>query len=67
MAFCFFRYDQASAQAKGLENQATRLSSEARDESNMADNMLKDISNIEQFIPSSLKVVAQNVYPSLTQ
>ena len=64
MAFCSSRYDQASAQAEGMENQATRLSSEAKDESNMANNMLKDISNIERFIPSTLKVVAQNVYPS---
>lgn len=56
-----FRYDQASAQAKGLENQATRLSSEARDESKMADSMLKDITNMERGIPSSLKVAAQNM------
>ncbi|XP_035526875.1 laminin subunit gamma-2 [Morone saxatilis] len=48
-------YDQTSAQVKGLENQATRLSSEARDESKMADGMLKDIANMERGIPSSLK------------
>lgn len=56
-----FRYDQASAQVKGLENQATQLSSEARDESKMADSMLKDITNMERGIPSSLKVAAQNM------
>lgn len=43
---------------KGLENQATRLSGEARDESKMADGMLKDIANMERDIPSSLKVSA---------
>lgn len=46
---------------KGLENQATQLSSEARDESKMADSMLKDITNMERGIPSSLKVAAQNM------
>ncbi|KAA8589204.1 hypothetical protein FQN60_010549, partial [Etheostoma spectabile] len=48
-------YDQHSAQVKGLENQATRLSTEAGDESKMADGMLKDIANMERSIPSSLK------------
>lgn len=48
-------YDQTSAQVKGLENQAARLSSEAKDESKMADGMLKDIGNIERSIPSTLK------------
>ncbi|XP_044075483.1 laminin subunit gamma-2 [Siniperca chuatsi] len=48
-------YEQTSAQVKGLENQATRLSSEARDESKMADGMLKDITRMERDIPSSLK------------
>ena len=51
-----FRYDQISAQVKGFENQASRLSGEARDESKMADGMLKDIANMEREIPSSLKV-----------
>ncbi|XP_030608704.1 laminin subunit gamma-2 [Archocentrus centrarchus] len=48
-------YDQTSAQVKGFENQAKRLSSEARDESKMADGMLKDIATLEQNLPSSLK------------
>ncbi|XP_040911632.1 laminin subunit gamma-2 [Toxotes jaculatrix] len=48
-------YDQTSAQVKGLENQAIRLSSEARDESKMADGMLKNIANMERNIPTSLK------------
>ncbi|XP_074505941.1 laminin subunit gamma-2 [Sebastes fasciatus] len=48
-------YDKTSAQVKGLENQATRLSGEARDESKMADGMLKDIAAMERNIPSSLK------------
>lgn len=46
---------------KGFENQATRLSTEARGESKMADSMLKDIANMERDIPSSLKVTGQNV------
>lgn len=48
-------YDQISAQAKGLENRVTRLSGEARDESKMADGMLKDIANMERDVPSPLK------------
>ncbi|KAM7379867.1 hypothetical protein PAMP_005384 [Pampus punctatissimus] len=48
-------YDQTSAQVKGFENQATRLSNEARDESKMADSMLKAIATMEQNIPSSMK------------
>ncbi|XP_068605004.1 laminin subunit gamma-2 [Brachionichthys hirsutus] len=48
-------YDRTSAQAKSLENQATRLSDEARDESKMAGGMLKDIANMERDLPSSLK------------
>ncbi|XP_070830602.1 laminin subunit gamma-2 [Chaetodon trifascialis] len=48
-------YDQTSAQVKGLESQATRLSAEAKDETRMADGMLKDIANMERGIPSSLK------------
>lgn len=41
---------------KGLENKAVQLSGEAGDESKMAAVMLKDISNMERGIPSSLKV-----------
>ncbi|XP_026230068.1 laminin subunit gamma-2 [Anabas testudineus] len=48
-------YDETSAQVKGLENQAIRVSTEARGESTMAGNMLKDIVSMEQSIPSSLK------------
>lgn len=51
-----FRYDQTSARVKGFENQASRLSGEARDESKMADGMLKDIASMERGIPPSLKV-----------
>ncbi|XP_029381415.1 laminin subunit gamma-2 isoform X1 [Echeneis naucrates] len=48
-------YDQTSAQVKAMENQAIRLSSEARDESKMADGMLKNIASMERNIPGSLK------------
>lgn len=58
------RYDQTAAQAKGLENQATRLSGEAKDESKMADGMLKDIADMERDIPSSLKVTSLSVVTS---
>lgn len=51
------RYEQASAQVRGLERQAGRLSSAAREESKMADSMLKDIANMERSVPPSLKVV----------
>lgn len=51
-----FRYDRTSAQVRGLENQATQLSGEARVESEMADGMLKDIVTMERGLPSSLKV-----------
>lgn len=53
-----FRYDQASAQVKGLGNQASLVSAEAKAESKMAENMLKGIASMEQSIPSSLKVAA---------
>lgn len=46
---------------KGLENQAIRVSTEARGESTMAGNMLKDIVSMEQSIPSSLKVPTSSV------
>ncbi|XP_068457437.1 laminin subunit gamma-2 [Clinocottus analis] len=48
-------YEKASAQVKGLEDQATRLGGEARGESSMADGMLKDIAALERNVPSSLK------------
>ncbi|XP_028283140.1 laminin subunit gamma-2 [Parambassis ranga] len=47
-------YDQTSAQVKALENQAVRVSGEARDESKMADSMLKDIARLQRDIPSGL-------------
>lgn len=54
-----FRYDQTTARVKTLEDQAPRLSGEARDESTEANAMLKDISKLEQELPSTLKVRAQ--------
>lgn len=57
----FFRYDQTSAQVKDLENLAQRLSSEARGESSVANNMLKDISKLERDLPTALKVRAHMV------
>ncbi|XP_039858426.1 laminin subunit gamma-2 isoform X1 [Simochromis diagramma] len=48
-------YEQTSAQVKGFENQAKRLSSDAIEESKMADGMLKDIANMEQNLPPSLQ------------
>lgn len=41
-----------------MENQAVRLSSEAKDESKMAEGMLKSIANMERNLPASLKVAA---------
>lgn len=54
------RYDQTSAQVKDLENRAQRLSREARGESTVANNMLKDITKLEQDLPSALKVRARS-------
>ncbi|XP_042353548.1 laminin subunit gamma-2, partial [Plectropomus leopardus] len=48
-------YDKTSFQVKGLENQAIRLSGEAKDESKMADGMLKDIASMERNFPAALK------------
>ncbi|XP_071348331.1 laminin subunit gamma-2 [Trachinotus anak] len=48
-------YDQTSGLVKGMESQAIRLSGEARDESKMADGMLKNIANMQRNIPASLK------------
>lgn len=58
-------YDQTSARVKGLENQASRLSGEARDESKMADGMLKDIASMERGIPPSLKEAADTMLSKL--
>lgn len=55
---CACRYDQTSAKVKAMENQAIRLSGEAKDESRMADGMLKSIATMEQNLPASLKVTA---------
>ncbi|KAM3866132.1 laminin subunit gamma-2 [Diretmus argenteus] len=49
-------YDESSSQVKVLQNQAARLSGEARDESRMADDMLKQMAGVERGIPSGLKV-----------
>ena len=53
-----FRFDQASARVEGLKDHAIRLSGEAKDESKMADGMLKTIANMERNIPTSLNVMA---------
>lgn len=58
MSMCAYRYDQTSARVKGLENQAIRLSGEARDESKMSEGMLKNIATMERNLPTSLKVRA---------
>uniref|UniRef100_G3NA51 Laminin, gamma 2 n=1 Tax=Gasterosteus aculeatus aculeatus TaxID=481459 RepID=G3NA51_GASAC len=58
-------YDKNSAQVKGLENQATRLSGEAADESNMANGMLKEIANMERNLPLPLNVRPRFVFLSL--
>ncbi|CAN9502851.1 unnamed protein product [Ophioblennius macclurei] len=49
------KYDQTSAQVKGLENRAKTLSEEAKSETKMAEGMLKDITSLEKNIPPSLK------------
>lgn len=54
-----FRYDQTSAQVKNLENRAQHLSGEAREETTVATNMLKDVTTLEQDLPSALKVPSQ--------
>ncbi|KAM9844838.1 laminin subunit gamma-2 [Aulostomus maculatus] len=59
------KYDQTSALVKGLENQATHLSSEARDESKMADGMLKDLASMGQNLPVSLKGDADSMVARL--
>ncbi|XP_062259930.1 laminin subunit gamma-2 [Platichthys flesus] len=48
-------FDEASGRVKGLEDHAIRLSGNAKDESKMADEMLKEIANMERNIPTSLK------------
>lgn len=53
-----FRYEQTSAQVKDLDNRAQSLSGEARDEGAVATSMLRDISRLEQDLPSGLKVGA---------
>lgn len=56
-----FRYEQTAAQVKGLENRAERLSTEARDESMLANKMHKNITHLEQDLPSGLKVRVQDL------
>lgn len=53
-----FRYEQMSAQVKDLDNLAQSLSGEAGDEGAVATSMLRDISWLEQDLPSGLKVGA---------
>ncbi|MEQ2164365.1 hypothetical protein GOODEAATRI_006014 [Goodea atripinnis] len=48
-------YDQTSADVKSLEKRAGGLSDEAKQESKMADSMLKDISRLEKNLPPSMK------------
>ncbi|KAG7526661.1 hypothetical protein JOB18_043597 [Solea senegalensis] len=48
-------FDQTLARVKGLEDQAVHVSAEAKDESKMADDMYKNITNMERNIPMSLK------------
>lgn len=55
------RYEQASDHVKGLQTQAGKLSSAAKEESKTAADALKDIANLESKIPSSLKVVHRPV------
>lgn len=59
------KYDQTSALVKGLENQATRLSNEAKEESKMAEGMLRDIGNMERALPVSLKEGVDTMLSSL--
>ncbi|XP_056149191.1 laminin subunit gamma-2 [Lampris incognitus] len=48
-------YDDATAQVKNMENQAARLSGEARGESKMAEGMLKQITAMQSQIPTPLQ------------
>lgn len=49
------RYEQMSTQVKDLDNLAQSLSGEAGDEGAVATSMLRDISRLEQDLPSGLK------------
>lgn len=64
------RYKQASAKVKGLQKEAGKLSSAAKEESKTAADALKDIANLEREIPSSLEVMPRHIVtrssPSLT-
>ncbi|XP_035989424.1 laminin subunit gamma-2 [Fundulus heteroclitus] len=48
-------YDQTSADVQSLERRAGGLSEEAKQESNMADSMLIDISRLEKNLPPSMQ------------
>lgn len=65
------RYKQASAQVKGLQKEAGKLSSAAKEESKTAADALKDIANLEREIPSSVKVATRHSHrteaPSIPQ
>lgn len=54
------RYKQASAKVKGLQKEAGKLSSAAKEESKTAADALKDIANLEREIPSSSKVAPRH-------
>lgn len=55
------RYEQASAQVRGLKKEAGKLSSAAKVESRTAGEALKDIANMERSVPPSLKVVPRHL------
>lgn len=55
------RYDQASAKVRGLEKEAGKLSSAAKEESRTAGEALKDIAKMERSIPLTLKVEPRNL------
>lgn len=61
------RYKQASAQVKGLQKEAGKLSSAAKEESKTAADALKDIANLEREIPSSLKVALRHIVTGLNR
>ncbi|XP_047445759.1 laminin subunit gamma-2 [Mugil cephalus] len=58
-------YDQASAEVKTMEKQATRLSDEARDESKMSNSLLTEIAAMERNLPSSLEEEMDNMVSRL--
>lgn len=53
------RYDANSAQVKAMENQATRLSGAAREESRVAGDALDQITSLETELPGPHKVLSR--------